>query len=100
GIRDGTENRAQNGNQSAGAYYVCLTVYDEPGVIADVSAVFRDENISIESLLQRGRSKQEAVSVILVTHEVQEAALVRALGKIEKFTHSVAKPRMIRIVSL
>ena len=83
-----------------GCYYVCLTVYDRPGVIADVSAVFRDENISIESLLQRGRSKQEAVSVILVTHEVQEAALVRALGKIEKFTHSVAKPRMIRIVSL
>ena len=83
-----------------GAYYVCLTVYDEPGVIADVSAVFRDENISIESLLQRGRSKQEAVSVILVTHEVQEAALVRALGKIENFAHSVAKPRMIRIVSL
>ncbi|MCC3304812.1 homoserine dehydrogenase [Sneathiella sp. HT1-7] len=83
-----------------GAYYVCLTVYDQPGVIADVSAVFRDENISIESLLQRGRSKQEAVSVILVTHEVQEAALLRALGKIEKFTHSVAKPRMIRIVSL
>lgn len=83
-----------------GCYYVCLTVYDRSGVIADVAAVFRDENISIESLLQRGRSRQEAVSVILVTHQVQEAALVRALEKIEKFTHSVAKPRMIRIVSL
>jgi homoserine dehydrogenase len=83
-----------------GCYYVCLTVYDKSGVIADVSAVFRDEDISIESLLQRGRSKSEAVSVILVTHEAQEAAVVRALSKIEKFAHSVAKPRMIRIVSL
>ncbi len=83
-----------------GCYYVCLTVYDKPGVIADVSAVFRDEDISIESLLQRGRSEQEAVPVILVTHEVKEASLVRALAKIEKFDHSVARPRMIRIVSL
>ncbi|USG60033.1 homoserine dehydrogenase [Sneathiella marina] len=83
-----------------GCYYVCLTVYDRPGVIADVSAVFRDENISIESLLQRGRSESEAVSVILVTHEAQEASVVRALSKIEKFAHSVATPRMIRIVSL
>lgn len=83
-----------------GCYYVCLTVYDKPGVIADVSAVFRDEDISIESLLQRGRSESEAVSVILVTHEAQEAAVGRALSKIEKFAHSVAEPRMIRIVSL
>lgn len=83
-----------------GCYYVCLTVYDKPGVIADVSAVFRDEDISIESLLQRGRSEREAVSVILVTHEAQEAAVARALSKIEKFAHSVATPRMIRIVSL
>jgi homoserine dehydrogenase len=83
-----------------GCYYVRLTVHDKPGVIADVSAVFRDENISIESLLQRGRASGEAVSVILVTHEAKEDALVRALGKIENFTHSVAKPRMIRIASL
>lgn len=83
-----------------GCYYVCLTVYDRPGVIADVSAVFRDEDISIESLLQSGRSDEEAVPVILVTHEAKEAAVVRALSKIEKFPHSAAKPRMIRIVSL
>jgi homoserine dehydrogenase len=83
-----------------GCYYVCLTVYDKPGVIADVSAVFRDEDISIESLLQRGRSESEAVSVILVTHEATEAAVVRALSKIENFAHNVASPRMIRIVSL
>ncbi|MBL4808027.1 MAG: homoserine dehydrogenase [Rhodobacteraceae bacterium] len=83
-----------------GCYYVCLSVYDRPGVIADVSAAFRDENISIESLLQRGRSTEEAVPVILVTHEAKESALVKALSKIEKFPHSAAKPRMIRIVSL
>jgi homoserine dehydrogenase len=83
-----------------GCYYVNLQVYDLPGVIADVSAVFRDENISIETLMQRGRSEQDAVPVVLITHEVVEAALVRALEKINSFDHCVAKPRMIRIASL
>jgi homoserine dehydrogenase len=83
-----------------GCYYVRLNVLDRPGVIADISAVFRDEEVSIESLLQRGRSPEEAVSVVLTTHEVREEALTRALSKIEKFDHNVAAPRMIRIAKL
>jgi len=39
-----------------GAYYLRLMVVDRPGVIADVSAVLRDAGISLESMLQRGRS--------------------------------------------
>ncbi|GLQ07617.1 homoserine dehydrogenase [Sneathiella chinensis] len=86
--------------EHVGCYYVRLSVFDRPGVIADISAVFRDEEISIESLLQRGRSPEEAVSVVLITHEVKEAALSRALEKIEAFDHSAARPRMIRIAKL
>ncbi len=86
--------------EHVGCYYVRLTVLDLPGVIADVSAAFRDSEISIESLLQRGRAPEEAVSVVLTTHEVKEAALVKALSVIEKFDHNVAKPRMIRIATL
>ena len=83
-----------------GCYYVRLTVLDLPGVIADISATFRDEEISIESLLQHGRAPKEEVSVVLITHEIREDALVRALSKIEKFDHSLATPRMIRIAKL
>ncbi|MBO6826356.1 MAG: homoserine dehydrogenase [Sneathiella sp.] len=86
--------------EHVGCYYVRLTVLDKPGVIADVSAVFRDEDVSIESLLQRGRSPGQEVSVVLTTHEVQEAALLKALKRIENFDHTVAAPRMIRIATL
>jgi len=86
--------------EHVGCYYVRLNVFDRPGVIADISAVFRDEEISIESLLQRGRSPEEAVSVVLTTHEVKEAAIVKALAKIEKFDHNCGTPRMIRIAKL
>jgi len=87
-------------DEHVGCYYVRLTVLDKPGVIADVSAVFRDEDVSIESLLQRGRAPGQEVSVVLTTHEVQEAALLKALKTIENFDHTVAAPRMIRIASL
>ncbi|MBE7636963.1 homoserine dehydrogenase [Sneathiella sp. P13V-1] len=86
--------------EHVGCYYVRLTVLDQPGVIADISAAFRDEQVSIESLLQRGRDPEQSVSVVLTTHEVQEEALVRALGRIENFDHNVAAPRMIRIAKL
>ena len=37
-----------------GAYYLRLMVVDRPGVIASIAAVLRDEEISVEALLQRG----------------------------------------------
>ena len=43
-----------------GAYYIRLMVVDKPGVIADVTAALRDEEVSLESMLQRARSPGEA----------------------------------------
>ena len=80
-----------------GRYYIRLMVYDRPGVIAEVSAVLRDEWISIESMLQRGRSKEDAVPVVLITHEVEEAAMVRALTRIGQLEPVFEAPCMIRI---
>ena len=83
--------------QHCGPYYVRLTVRDQPGVIADISAIFRDDRISIESLLQRGRAPDEAVPVVLITHETEEAAFTRALAQIAKLDAVVSPPKMIRI---
>src|SRR5260370_334548 len=47
-----------------GAYYLRMMVVDRPGVIADVAAVLRDHGVSMESMLQRGRSPGEAVPVV------------------------------------
>ena len=80
-----------------GAYYLRLMVVDRPGVIADVTAVLRDEGISLESMLQRGRSPGEAVPVVLVTHETRESAMSRALARIEALNTVMEKPALIRI---
>jgi homoserine dehydrogenase len=83
-----------------GSYYVRLMVSDQPGVIADVTAVFRDEKVSIESMIQRARSETEAVPVVLNMHECEEAAMQSALSRIAALESVVEEPTMIRIESL
>jgi len=85
-----------------GAYYFRLMVLDKPGVIADVAAALRDENISMESMIQRGRAEGEgeAVPVVIMTHETQEAQIQRALARIAELDAVVEQPRLIRIVDL
>jgi homoserine dehydrogenase len=83
-----------------GAYYVRLMVWDRPGVIADVTAALRDEQVSLESMLQRGRAPDEAVPVVLTTHETEEASMRRALARIAALNTVVEPPHMIRIETL
>jgi homoserine dehydrogenase len=75
-------------------------VVDRPGVIADVAAALRDEQVSMEAMIQRGRSPGEAVPVVLTTHETEEAAMRRALSRINGLSTVLEPPRMIRIESL
>jgi homoserine dehydrogenase len=83
-----------------GAYYVRLMVVDRPGVIADVAAALRDEQVSMEQMIQRGRAPGEAVPVVLTTHETEEAAMRRALDRIGVLDTVVEPPRMIRVDNL
>ncbi|MDE0942709.1 MAG: homoserine dehydrogenase [Alphaproteobacteria bacterium] len=83
-----------------GPYYVRLSVVDRPGVIADISAILRDQHISIGSLLQRGRNPGEAVTVVLITHENEEAAMLRAMASIGALEAVMEEPKIIRIEAL
>jgi len=87
-------------DQHVGPYYVRLSVLDQPGVIADIAAILRDQKISIGSMLQRGRDPGEAVPVVLITHENQEAAMLRAMALIGGLDSVVEEPKIIRIESL
>jgi homoserine dehydrogenase len=83
-----------------GAYYIRLMVLDRPGVIADIAAALRDEQVSMEAMIQRGRSPGEAVPIVLTTHVTEEAAMRRALERIGRLDTVTEPPRMIRIEDL
>jgi homoserine dehydrogenase len=80
-----------------GAYYLRLMVIDRPGVIADVAAALRDQNVSLESVLQRLRAPGGSVPVVLITHETEEARMTAAVARIAALEAVVEPPRLIRI---
>lgn len=84
----------------SGPYYVRLMVVDKPGVIADVTARLRDHEVSLEAMLQRARKPDEAVPVVLTTHDVREASMAAALGEIGSMDTVLEAPRMVRIETL
>jgi homoserine dehydrogenase len=81
-----------------GAYYVRLMVLDQPGVIADIAGALRDEKVSMEAMIQRGRNPGEIVPVVLTTHETDEAAMRRALARMDGLPAITEPPRVIRIM--
>jgi homoserine dehydrogenase len=93
-------NREAPWESMRGGYYVRLMVIDRPGVLADVTAIMRDQNISLESMVQRGRDPHEKVPVALTTHEVDEASMRKALADIATLDAVQEPPAMIRIVDL
>ena len=87
-------------DQHVGEYYVRLLVVDRPGVFADIAGAFRDENVSMESVLQRGRTANANVNVVIITHKCQEANLLRALKRLQANAALVEPPHMMRIEDL
>ncbi len=83
-----------------GRYYIRLTVADRPGVFADIAAALRDENVSIEAVIQRVHAPGEAVPVVMTLHDTYEGAMLRAIEKIEALQSIVEPAHMIRIESL
>ena len=87
-------------DQHVGAYYIRLMVVDRPGVFADVAATLRDEQVSMEAILQHTRAPGEPVPVVLTTHDVNEASLKRAVKRFAAFDTVVEPPCVIRIEPL
>ncbi|MGU9957405.1 MAG: homoserine dehydrogenase [Arenicellales bacterium WSBS_2016_MAG_OTU3] len=82
--------------QTETAYYLRLAVLNRPGVLAEITRILGDSNISIEAILQKGSGKHEQVlPVIIVTQQTREAGINEALMKIERLD-SVKAP-VVRI---
>lgn len=89
--------KAAHTDERIGSYYLRLMVLDQPGVIADVSAILRDCRVSLESVLQRGHSPEQPVAVILTSHATTEGNMLKAVEQIGKLTSSVEPPHLMRI---
>ncbi len=78
-------------------YYLRFNVIDKPGVLAKITALFGEHDISIETILQRP-SDSTSVNLLLSTHMAVERNIQDVLNVIENLDFVMAKPVMIRIV--
>jgi homoserine dehydrogenase len=85
----------------AGGYFIRLTVHDRTGVFASIATRMAENQISLESIVQRpaepGAAEATAKTVILITHETTEAAVRKALDGIASDDLLVERAQMIRI---
>ena len=78
-------------------YYLRFSVQEKAGVLAEITRLFGENNISIETILQRP-SDSDDVNLLLSTHMAVEKDIQNVIAVCEKLDFVLAKPVMIRIV--
>ncbi len=71
--------------EARSAFYLRVTALDRPGVLSAVTGVIGRHGVSIASVIQRGRGDvhEEAVPILIVTHEATFAEMSAALAELD-----------------
>ncbi len=78
------------------SYYLRMRVEDKPGVLADITRILADQQISIDAMIQREPDEgEEQTDIIMLTHKTREKNIDAAIGKIENL--SVVKGVVTRL---
>ncbi len=103
GLPDLTEAKLEEVNS---AFYIRMTVLDEPGVLAKITSVMAREKISIARVVQQlddgngGRSRKTSSAVLtLTTHRCSESAMSKAKRTLARLKVVQSKPFVLRIES-
>ncbi|RII27143.1 MAG: homoserine dehydrogenase [Geobacter sp.] len=78
-------------------YCLRFSTLDKPGVLAKISGALGQHGISIESMIQKGRSAGETVPIVIMTHEAQEKDVRASLAEIDELDFIREKSNLIRI---
>jgi len=83
------------------SYYLRLRVQDRPGVLADITRILADLQISIDAMVQKEPHEgEDQVDIIMLTHMTVEKNVNAAIAKIEKLPVVVGKVTRIRLEEL
>ena len=78
-------------------YYLRVMAQDRPGVLSRITGVLGDHDISIASVIQKGRATAQAVPVVMMTHEARERDMRAALTAIDRLPDVALATTMIRV---
>ena len=79
-------------------FYMVLRVVDRPGVLAKIASVFGENDVSLESVVQKGIG--DSAQIVLITHEVRERNFRSARQGLERLEVVMEIPSVIRVESV
>jgi homoserine dehydrogenase len=78
-------------------YYFRFSALDKPGVLSNISGILGNHNISIASVIQKGRSISGSVPLVVLTHRAKERDVLNAVGEIDNLPVVSDKTLFVRV---
>ncbi|MFH2012336.1 MAG: homoserine dehydrogenase [Pseudomonadota bacterium] len=91
------EQKIKKMNEVISRYYLRFYAKDRPGVLSKISGILGNLDISISSVIQKGRDIDGAVPIFMLTHEAREANVQKALKRIDNLSITLDNTLLIRI---
>jgi homoserine dehydrogenase len=82
--------------ESSSQFFLRLAVKDQPGVLARISSIFGKQKVSIK-LVRQQDSQGKNAELVIVTHEVKEKLMQKALVQIAKLAAVKKVESVIRV---
>ena len=83
------------------AFYLRMHVHDKAGVLADITKIFTEQNISIEAIVQKDQHDMDGcVPLLILTHQVLESSMNAAIKQVEALESVNSKVVRIRMETL
>ena len=79
------------------AYYFRFSAVDRPGVLSKIAGILGEHQISIYSVIQKGRKINGTVPIVMLTHEAQENSVLKALSDMAGLDVLTDTTLMIRV---
>ncbi|AWI74804.1 homoserine dehydrogenase [Parazoarcus communis] len=83
------------------SYYLRMRVEDQPGVLADITRILADSDISIDAMIQKEPAEGESqTDIIMLTHQTVEKNANAAIARIEALDVVKGKVTRLRLETL
>tara|TARA_B100001063_G_C16719068_1_gene532475 strand:- start:154 stop:1443 length:1290 start_codon:yes stop_codon:yes gene_type:complete len=83
-----------------GRYYIRFVVQDVAGVLANITTILNNKNISLDSVVQDRNKGEDFNNIIILSHETNELDVRNAIKEIGNLDTVLMDPHLIRVENL
>jgi homoserine dehydrogenase len=95
--KESTEFKIKKIEDVESMYYFRFSAMDQPGVLSKISGILGNYNISIASVIQKGRRIGGSVPLVVLTHRARERDVLNAIREIDNLKVVSDKTLFIRV---